>query len=907
MSGPRISVPLLFDGDWDSVIICTYGAHLSFLEHDLWRQLHRVRNRLVFADAQQVARRLIGGTDAGHLRYLNRTYVLAPVKSDHAAHAKLLLFLREDRGLLAVGSGNLSLGGYASQGECFATYRWSIDDDSHLHAFITARQFLDQLFDLGAVESVIRPRLQQAWQDAPWVYREPPPGDGPVRHNLERSHLEQFLEVLDGRPVDELVVHAPFYDHCCTAFEQLMAAIKPSRVRLLLQDRMTSVDPVRLGAVLDAAGAEVDVRTVAAEEDGAVLHAKFVLARCGATDVCLQGSPNISTPALLAAHPVGNIELANLLVGTAGSFDQLVDDLVMSPTPVDLADLQLQLIDDDSDEIVDDFVAVADLVWVAPRLTGRFGRATTEPPSLFVADELVDGVEWSLEEPEAERTVFSAMLPDEWAQRLERVEAISFEFLDGTASLPCYPYHLNTLIALASGTAAADLIKQAGDFDVGDEELEELLLQLDQVLVVDGASIWRMMKRPAPNSDDDGQELSLSYEELDWDAIQSHPKLAQYRSWNSAASAADPTALGVLLKSISDRVTAELAQRRGEVDPHSVDARATSNDLFRVDVEDEEDADAQEDERERRRISARARARRQFSNFIKRFVGGISDEEFVRHVGPSVIIPSYIVFNHLCWKLLQLDLADPLLIVRSQTTMWRFFWGAPGETGYLEQLSEPEQEAALEILEQHRAEAIMLCSLVEAYDVAADQGLEPDLMAIRDVWRTVLDNPLWQPTVAAVADAATLLNLILESPEQLIIVLEHLAFELGADEPAQIIAEALGVSRGEVSTTSGKVNRGPLGEQNVSIYVVRGDFAVSPEQASAVLSRLRAILPDKEADYIRIWMPDTEAVAFADYATETFVLVDPESHDIIDLDRPDPTPLTWADGIDRLENLAGQR
>lgn len=905
MSGPRISVPPLFDGDWDSVIICTYGADLSFLEHDLWRQLHRVRNRLVFADAHQVARRLIGGTDAGRLRYLNRTYVLAPVKSDHAAHAKLLLFLREDRGLLAVGSGNLSLGGYASQGECFTTYRWSIEDDTHLHAFIAARRFLDQLFDLGAVESVIRPRLQQAWQDAPWVYREPPPGDGPIRHNLERSHLEQFVEALDDQPVDELVVHAPFYDHQCTAIERLLEATAPERVQLLLQDRMTSVDPVRLGAVLDAAGAEVDVRTVAAEEDGAVLHAKFVLARCGATDVCLQGSPNISTPALLEAHPVGNIELANLLVGPPGTFDQLVDDLIMSPGPVALASLDLQLIDDDGDDTGDAFVEVIDLVWVAPRLTGRFDRATADPPALFVAGELVDGVKWQLDAPDGGFTAFTAVLPDDWAQRLERVEAISFEFADGTPTLPCYPYHLNTLIALASGTAAADLIKQAGDFDVGDEELEELLLQLDQVLVVDGASIWRMMKRPAPTSGDDEQAQSLSYEELDWDAIQSHPKLAQYRSWNSPTSAADPTALGVLLRSISDRITAELAQRRGEVDPHSVDARATSDDLFQVDVEDEEDADAQEGERERRRISARARARRQFSNFIKRFVGGISDEEFVRHVGPSVIIPSYVVFNHLCWKLLQLDLADPLLIVRSQSTMWRFFWGAAGETGYLEQLSEPEQEAALEILEQHRAEAIMLCSLVEAYDVAADEGFEPDLMAIRDVWRTVLDNPLWQPTAAAVADAATLLDLILESPEQLVIVLEHLAFELGASEPAQIIADDLGVTRGDVSLTSGRVNRGPLGEQNVGVYVVRGDVAVSPERVSAVLSRLRAILPDKEADYIRIAMPDAEALAFADYATESFVLVDPESDDIIDLDRPEPTSFTWADAIDRMYGLAG--
>ena len=905
MSGPRISVPPLFDGNWDTVVICTYGADLSFLEQDLWRQLHRVRNRLVFADAQQIARRLIGGSDAGRLRYLNRTYVLAPVKSDYAAHAKLLLFLREDSGLLAVGSGNLSLGGYASQGECFTTYRWSIDDDTHLSAFITARQFLDQLFDLGAVESVIQPRLQQAWGDAPWLFREPPPGDSPVRHNLDDSHLEQFVAALEGRQVDELVVHAPFYDRRCRAIEELLSATKPRRIQLLVQDRLTSVDPVRLGAVLEATHAEVDVRTVASEEDGAVLHAKFVLARCGSSDVCLQGSPNISTTALLEVHPKGNIELANLLVGPAGSFDQLVGDLVVSPTSVDLVDLHLQLIDDEGDEIVDDFVDVAELAWIAPRLTGRFGRVTTEPPSLLVAGELVDGVEWRLHASEGVFTDFGAVLPDKWAQRLERVEAISFEFADGISTRPCYPYHLNTLIALASGTTTADLIKQAGDFDVGDEELEELLLQLDQVLVVDGASIWRMMKKPGPASGDDEPELSLAYDDLDWDAIQSHPKLAQYRSWNAAGSAADPTALGVLLRSISDRLTSELARRRGEVDPLSDADRATSNDLFRVEVEDEDDADEQEDERERRRVGARSRARRQFATFIKRFVQGISDAEFVHHVGPSVIIPSYIVFNHICWRLLQLELADPLIIVRSQTAMWRFFWGDIGELGYLEHLSQPEQIAALEILEEQRAEAIMLCSLIDAYVVADDEGQESDLLAIRDVWRTLLDNPLWQPTAAAIIDASTLMEPVVESPEQLLNTLGHLAFEIGANEPAQIIADALGVPRGRVSITSVRVNRGSLGEQNVGAYVVRGDVLVSSDRVSEAFSHLRAILPDEVADYIRISMPDAEVVTFADFATETFVLADLGSNNIIDLDHPEPAPFTWSAGMDRMYALAG--
>ena len=32
------------------------------------------------------------------------------------------------------------------------------------------------------------------------------------------------------------------------------------------------------------------------------------------------------------------------------------------------------------------------------------------------------------------------------------------------------------------------------------------------------------------------------------------------------------------------------------------------------------------------------------------------------------------IFNHLCWKLIQINLADPLQLTRLQTTLWGFFW-----------------------------------------------------------------------------------------------------------------------------------------------------------------------------------------------------------------------------------------
>ena len=93
-------VPTLFDGDWESIVVCSYGADLAFYERDLWRQLERARNRIVFGDGRQVARKLIDPGARALLRQVNRTYVLAQMQIDRAAHAKLILLLRGDRGLL---------------------------------------------------------------------------------------------------------------------------------------------------------------------------------------------------------------------------------------------------------------------------------------------------------------------------------------------------------------------------------------------------------------------------------------------------------------------------------------------------------------------------------------------------------------------------------------------------------------------------------------------------------------------------------------------------------------------------------------------------------------------------------------------------------------------------------------
>ena len=61
----RLRLPEALAGPYEHAVICTYGAHLAFLEQDLWRKLGRARNRILLADELQLAAALHDAADAG--------------------------------------------------------------------------------------------------------------------------------------------------------------------------------------------------------------------------------------------------------------------------------------------------------------------------------------------------------------------------------------------------------------------------------------------------------------------------------------------------------------------------------------------------------------------------------------------------------------------------------------------------------------------------------------------------------------------------------------------------------------------------------------------------------------------------------------------------------------------------
>src|SRR5438445_10192395 len=104
------------------------------------------------------------------VRHANINYLVSPITSPGRAHAKLILLADASGGTLLVGSGNVSMDGYASRGEAFCRYDYGADDTAELGAFQAAKEFLDTMAARGYLDAQARRHLEHIWSAAPWVW-----------------------------------------------------------------------------------------------------------------------------------------------------------------------------------------------------------------------------------------------------------------------------------------------------------------------------------------------------------------------------------------------------------------------------------------------------------------------------------------------------------------------------------------------------------------------------------------------------------------------------------------------------------------------------------------------------------------------------------------------------------------
>ncbi len=848
----RIRLPEEVAGDFTGLVIGTFGAQLDFAEMQFFRQFSKSTvNRVVLADQRQLNSYL---STRPSLRRLNRSYVAAPVSSPRAHHPKYIMLIGPDEGRLFVGSGNLSISGYAGPGECFTAYEWHAEDLSSDPApFGAVRELIGAISKSGWVDAVAIERIEDAFKSAPWV-----PSTGgigcAVVHNQERPLLEQLMERVGGAEVIEIVAAAPFHDRSADAMRQIVKRLSPNKVVLLVQEGMTRLDTRALGSAL-ATVQEVEIYEASAPHPypQVLLHAKFVLVRTKTKDVLLQGSANLSGVALCEYGSNANVEIANLLVGNQGQFDSLLDslDLKLRSGGLDSFTADEDWGDGDDDESL--VVGPNNVIWAAPTLSGQL--PVTMTPNLKVRlgerDVVPKVISWTTIDGLHH---FIMEFDEADSARIENSRFIELVHSSGN-SWTVYPYHVHSLSRLTASGSRADLLQAVGDLDLRDKELEDLVVELDRVLIVDGRSLWRLANptSPEPEGGTDDEGSKLDYDQLDWDKIGALPQMRQYGIAEHRALLAS-TELGLLLQSLSNRFRIEAGgQIVLEPDDDGGDL-GDEPEFENPDEMDEASGEDNDDEGDGKRQVPRQRVRRLWRSFIKRFIRGLSDEQFIRTVGSSVVIPSYVVFNLLCRRLRVIDLVDADFLVDSQTKLWRFMWGDGAQSGYLSHLSQEELVVAQNILREYEDLPVTLSAISDAWWHVWENNL--DVAGLRKACVGFLGSDFWEPERTAMQRAAEAAIRCNGEIEKMFDDLYSLAAYIEEGELLRALADNIGVSSEQIREVSDIVMRSGL-RSGCKLFRVKG-LDVSIEHAREALTIWHQLDPD--VDYLRLQSDDITAV-----------------------------------------------
>jgi len=319
---PKLSLlDELKKGGFEASLMTTYNAYLPFYEEVVLRRLVNagVRHNVLMMDAQQYAVSL-----ASHPpRLAGRHYTLVPLKVPGAFHPKLIFLAGKHKGLVLVGSHNMTLAGFGFNRELTNVVRIEGGQDS---AGIALAQDVWEEVDhwlarfTQGVPGHAREMVLKVRELAPWL-------QGMAASSSEVGLLagrpgapplwDQFLSSVEG-PVSQVAIAGAFFDRQLRFVDQVNEDLAPQTFAVAVDPRTVEIPP--------AARSLTNVALVNANQLGAdekeepsarYLHAKGIMVRTeGGEVVFASGSANPSAPAWLASEKVGNVELMIVRRGT---------------------------------------------------------------------------------------------------------------------------------------------------------------------------------------------------------------------------------------------------------------------------------------------------------------------------------------------------------------------------------------------------------------------------------------------------------------------------------------------------------------------------------------------------------------------------------------------------------------
>jgi hypothetical protein len=303
---------MLSKWSFEHAVLCTFAFDSDFFEAyclERFASLHDNNNVSVLVDRQEYAR-LLTGPASERPRQANVRYLLHPIRAPRRFHPKIFLFTSRERGLLVVGSANLTRAGITLNGELVVAYRFEAGRrEQHVAPFRAAFEFLRELEQRNP-STYLQSNLNLLADEAPWLGVDDRSDEVQPRfvHNLKEPIWAQVCAGINS-PVDAVYVLSPFFDPKPLLLDQVKSDLHPAKCMIYTENGRTTMTEAWFAHAWVRSGvASVRFCSIFDEQHHQQLHAKGIAIVCGDRVRLAVGSANFTQAGMLSTALDGNIE-----------------------------------------------------------------------------------------------------------------------------------------------------------------------------------------------------------------------------------------------------------------------------------------------------------------------------------------------------------------------------------------------------------------------------------------------------------------------------------------------------------------------------------------------------------------------------------------------------------------------
>jgi hypothetical protein len=253
---------------------------------------------------------------------------LAAPRSGGQFHAKVMVVAGRERALVAIGSGDLSPGGWGLNKESWTVA--TADREACPELVADVADWLRSLDGLCALAPLAASGISRTASLLEELAVEADIVD--TGHRLVHTSTGPIVGQLPRGEVDHLLLYAPVHDERTAAVQSLITELRPARVTLAVQaGGRTVIQPTALRRVIAAVGIPVEI-----VEDAEERYRHETLIEAVGPDGsrwALTGSPDLSVRALLTPAEKGSIEVGVVSRPAASLFPEATRPLPLEEVP----------------------------------------------------------------------------------------------------------------------------------------------------------------------------------------------------------------------------------------------------------------------------------------------------------------------------------------------------------------------------------------------------------------------------------------------------------------------------------------------------------------------------------------------------------------------------------------------